>query len=101
MRNVIYGLLAAAALGGAYYLGTLSQSKASSNAAAPTAPTVTSEAIEDQLIVPTGLTIPDKLPAMTIEEPAKILAGEMKIPTDLLRTEPPANPNFVVPQLSK
>jgi hypothetical protein len=98
MRKVLIGMLVLAAVGGAYLLGTMSNSAPPAVAAPQPAPT---PAIVDNLIVPTGLTMPDKLPTMKIDEPAKVLAGEVKAPVDLLRKEPPANPNFVVPDLSK
>ena len=98
MRKVLVAILVLAAVGGAYYLGT------KSNATPPAVP----EKVEapaplvDNLIVPTGLKMPETLPSMKIDEPAKVLAGEVKVPVDLLRTEPPAaQPNFVVPKLSK
>lgn len=98
MRKVLIGALVLAAVGAAYYLGTKSN-------ATPPAPTERAEApapLVDNLIVPTGLTLPATLPAMKIDEPTKVLAGEVKVPTDLLRTEPPPlQPNFVVPKLSK
>ncbi len=98
MRKALIVVLVLAAVGGAYFAGTLSK---------PAAPAVATPGpahapIEvDNLIVPTGLTIPDKLPSMKIDDPAKVLAGEVKVPVDLLRKDPPANPNFVVPDLSK
>ncbi len=99
MRKVLIGVLVLAAVGAAYYLGT--KSNARPPAVASEKPDV-SPAIVDNLIVPTGLTMPAKLPEMKIDEPSKVLAGEVKIPTDLLRREPPATgPNFVVPKLSK
>lgn len=99
MRKVAIAVLVLAALGGAYYLGTMTNAAPPAVAAPQPEP---APSVVDNLIVPTGLTIPDKLPAMKIDEPAKVLAGEVKVPTDLLRTEPPpAQPNFVVPKLSK
>ncbi|MBX3399291.1 MAG: hypothetical protein KF873_11155 [Gemmataceae bacterium] len=97
MRKALIIVLVLAAVGGAYFVGTLSKPAAPA-VAAPTPPPT---AIVDNLIVPTGLTIPEKLPAMKIDDPAKVLAGEVKVPVDLLRKDPPANPNFVVPDLSK
>lgn len=97
MRKALIIVLVLAAVGGAYFAGTLSKPAAPA-VAAPTPPPT---AIVDNLIVPTGLTIPEKLPAMKIDDPAKVLAGEVKVPVDLLRKDPPANPNFVVPDLSK
>jgi hypothetical protein len=97
MRKALIAILVLAAIGGAYLLGTMTNAAPPAVAAPSPAPSVV-----DNLIVPTGLTIPDKLPAMKIDDPAKVLAGEVKVPVDLLRKEPPAaNPNFVVPDLSK
>jgi hypothetical protein len=98
MRKVLIGAFAVAAVGGAYYLGATSN-------APPPAPAVEQTAaafspVVDNLIVPTGLTIPEKLPELKIDEPARVLVGEVKVPTDLLRVEPPpAQPDIVVPKL--
>ena len=99
MRKVLIGVLVLAAVGAAYYLGT--KSNATPPAVAIEKPEVSTPLV-DNLIVPTGLTMPAKLPEIKIDEPSKVLAGEVKVPADLLRTEPPAiQPNFVVPKLSK
>lgn len=99
MRKALLGVLVLAAVGTAYYLGT--KSNATPPAVAAEKPDIPSP-IVDNLIVPTGLTLPAQLPEMKIDEPSKVLAGEVKIPTDLLRKEPPSTgPNFVVPNLSK
>ena len=99
MRKVLIGVLVLAAVGAAYYLGT--KSTGTPPAVAVEKPDV-SPPLVDNLIVPTGLAMPAKLPDLKIDEPSKVLAGEVKIPTDLLRKEPAAaGPNFVVPSLSK
>jgi hypothetical protein len=97
MKKAALAVFALAALGGAYYLGT--RTHAAPTVAAP-APEPTPSVV-DNLIVPTGLTIPANDPSIKIDQPARVLTGEVRIPTDLLRKEPPANPNFVVPDLSK
>ena len=98
MKQAAIAILVLAAVGGAYFLGTLS--KTTTPAATAPAPEP-APPIVDNLIVPTGLTIPTNAPTLKIDEPAKVLAGEVKIPVDLLRKEPPANPNFVIPELSR
>lgn len=96
MRKVLIGVLAVAAVGGAYYLGT----KSNATPPAPAAEQTAAAPMVDNLIVPTGLTLPEKLPELKIDEPARVLVGEVKVPTDLLRVEPPpAQPDLVVPKL--
>ena len=99
MRKVLIGVLVLAAVGAAYYLGT--KSNATPPAVAVEKPDL-SPSLVDNLIVPTGLTMPAKLDELKFDKPSKMLAGEVMIPNDLLRKEPPATgPNFVVPSLSK
>lgn len=99
MRKALICVLALAAVGGAYYLGT------ASNTTPPTKPDATESAkgpiIEDGLIVPTGLKIPDNAPPIPkIDKPTEVLAGEVKAPKDLLRTEPPPlHPALLIPSI--
>ncbi|QEL13585.1 hypothetical protein [Limnoglobus roseus] len=98
MRKALIGFLVLAAVGGAYYLGTHSNATPPVAAAPETAakPSV----IEDGLVVPTGLTMPATMPAMKIDEPTKVLTGEVKVPNDLLRSEPPPrHPALIIPSI--
>ena len=97
MRKVLIGVFALAAVGGAYYLGTKSNVP---SPPAPAAEKVEVSQIVDNLIVPTGLKMPEKLPEMKIDDAEKVLKGEVKVPLDLLRTEPPPiQPDLVIPML--
>lgn len=98
MRKALICILALAAVGGAYYLGTTSN--ATPPAKTDTPETAKGPVIEDGLIVPTGLTVPANAPAIKVDEPTKVLTGEVKVPKDLLRTEPPApHPALIIPSI--
>lgn len=98
-KNALICALVLAAVGGAYFLGT------HSNATPPAAPAAAETAakpaaIEDGLIVPTGLTVSADVPPIKIDEPTKVLTGEIKMPNDLLRTEPPPRqPAIIIPSI--
>lgn len=99
MKKILIAVVIIASLGGSYYLGTRTTSAVPESV--PQQAQVT-QSIVDDLVVPTGLTIPAQLPAMKIDEPSKVLAGEVKVPVDLLRVEPPAaQPNLIIPMITK
>ncbi|MGL4419232.1 MAG: hypothetical protein ACRCZF_01080 [Gemmataceae bacterium] len=98
-KRLLIVALVLAAVGGAYALGRQS-------ASAPTGPTPAttpaSPMIVEGLSVPTGLSVPATPPALPIvEEPAKLLQGEVKIPLNLLQNpmSAPPPPSFVMPDL--
>ncbi len=96
MRKALIGILVLAAVGGAYYLGTHSNA----TPPAPTEAAIKPPVIEDGLIVPSGLTMPATMPAIKVEEPTMVLTGEVKVPNDLLRTEPPPRqPALIIPSI--
>ncbi len=100
MKKILIAAAVIAALGGSYYLGT--RTTPTTPQSRPEESVKVSRPIVDDLVVPTGLTIPAQLPEMTIDEPSKVLAGEVKVPVDLLRIEPPAaQPNLIIPMIPK